>query len=175
MRLRTIAEAVVQDAGKALGDLIKFVYELGPDAPELKALEAFLTKPSARGWEQVRWIVDSAIKTALKFPDPSYRERAKQWTNLKRLTSPVAAASVYAVDPKDARGTPLQKVALSHPQQERLMSSLGPQGLVGTVSSLGEVPAAKAKTMLKKQAADSKANLKAIKNDIPGAKIVKKF
>ncbi len=176
MKLRTILEngTIIRDAGKALGDLIHFVTDLGPNAPEYAALIDFLQQPNATNWEKTKWVVDAAIRRAIGLPDTSYRQRIEQWGKLKTLQAPIAAASAFAVQRQDTGDTPLKRLSLSNSDQKKLMASLGPQGFVSTLSNVDDLPPTKTKRMLKDLADKSQENIKAAKS-LPGVKIQKRF
>jgi len=179
MKLRTIAEAKsdepIRDSANAIGDLIQYINtSFDPKSAEAQAMQAFLQKPTARGWEQTKWVVDSAIKQAGAAPETA--SRAKDWAFLKSLTSPTVSASLYDVDPRKAKGTPLQKTALSKPLRDKLKVSLGPEGYISSLSNLGgEVNNSQAKHLLKGTAKNGKGLIKAAEEDLPNVDPTKKF
>lgn len=181
MRLRYITEVrlsgsrnAIRDAGKALGDLIEFIYSLG-DTPESQALDNYLKSPNTRGWQRVQWVIDSAMQKASEMNDPTLTDRMKQWASLNTLTAPVVTAAIYDVDPEAAKGTPLQKVALSRQLRDKAKLAMGPQGYVGALANANKVPPSRLKAMLKDTAKSGKALAKASKRDLPGVKPVARF
>lgn len=175
MKLSQINEGkpVVKNAGKSLGSLTQFINDSGTE-DETKFFSKFLKNPTDKTWIATKWVIDSATRRALQLGD-EYKDAVKDWQSLRGLTAPTVVSSVYLVNPKQAKDTPLQKTNLTEPNQERLMSSLGPQGFVGTLSNIGKLPSSRRKSLLKQQADSAKKTIAAAKKDIPGIKIVKKF
>lgn len=179
MKLRAIAEAKsdepIRDSANAIGDLIQYIKDnFNPKSAEAKAVQTFLQKPTARGWEQTKWVVDSAIKQAGAVPETA--SRAKDWAFLKSLTSPTVTASLYDVDPKNAKGTPLQRTALSKSLRDKLKVSLGPEGYISSLSELGgEVNDSQVRHLLKGTAKNGKGLIKAAEEDLPHVDPAKKF
>lgn len=178
MKLSTIAEAglksktAIRDTAEAIGNLIDFVYKKG--APEHKsALDNFLSNPDPKGWEQTKWIVDAAIQMATK--DPDARGNLKVWGQLKTMTSPVVAAAVYDIDPRQARGTPLQGLVFGKGIRDKYKLALGPQGYVGTMANVGEIGTNKLRDMLKTISKSGNAIAKAAEKDIPIVRPVREF
>lgn len=177
MKLRTITERSepLRDSAKSIGDLIQYINtNFDPNSAESTAMSVFLQNPTARNWENTKWVVDSAIKQSIQTPENT--ERAKKWAFLKSLTSPVVSASVYDVDQRQAKGTPLQKTSLSKPQRDKLKTSLGPEGYVSSLSDISnELNTAQTKKLLKHTADNSKGLVKAAKADLPHVNQIKKF
>lgn len=178
MKLNVIAERSnepIRDSAKSIGDLIQYINSnFNKKSAEAQAIQTFLQRPTARSWQNAKWVIDSAIKQAGNTPEAL--QRAKKWAFLKSLTSPTVSASVYDVDQKQARGTPLQKTSLSKPMRDKLKASLGPEGYISSLSNIGnEVSDTKTRHILKNTANNNKGTLKATKTDIPNVKPIKKF
>lgn len=184
MKLRQITEdikgshQVIRKSAKALGNLIRFAYDnLDPHkSRELASLNAFLQKPSPRGWENTKWIIDSLTRKVIN--NDKLVDQAKQWNELKGLTSPIVSASVYDVEPRDTRGTPIGDISLSRNLRDKLKEALGPEGYVSALADMGEVNDHKIKELLKSTAKSGKALNKAVKIDMPTAsrkRTIKRF
>lgn len=178
MKLLTIAEAglkgktVIRDTAKALGDFIDFINKNGQ--PEHKeALNNFLKSPDPRGWEKTAWLLDVATQIASK--DPNMVENIKLWNQLKTMTSPVVTAAVYDIDPRQAKGTPLQGLVFSKGTRDKYKLALGPQGYVGTMANVGDIGTNKLRDMLRTTARSGAAIAKAAKKDMPMVKPLAKF
>lgn len=177
MKLCIIAEAkaVIRNAAIAVGDLIQYLQDLGQDSDEWVAMNEFLKAPDARGWEKVKWVVDSAMQQATTSKEPELTQRMKKWAILTNLSSPVAAAAVYDIEPQTAKGTPLQSLTQSKSIRDKYKLALGPAGYVATMSNVGKISPNKLKDMLKTMAASGPAIAKAAKKDIPGVKPMPRF
>lgn len=169
MRLRIIAEEgmsgsqnVVRDAADALGSLIQYVYTLDDQGAERLTLDAFLSKPTPENWKRSRWLLDSAIEKS-GAPEDSLRG----WAGLKTLTSPVITSSLYDVNSKFTRGTPLQNVSLTSKKQDDLKSAVGPQGYVSAFSELGDMPEQETGDLLKRTADEADDIDTAVERDLP--------
>lgn len=178
MKLRTIVELKskepIRDAANAIGDLIQYINDNYPKSAEAKSLQTFLQKPTAKSWQQAKWVVDSAIKSA--GADQNLKPRIESWATLKSLTSPTVAASSYDVDQKDAKGTPLQRTAMSKPLRDKLKASLGPEGYISSLSGLGgETNSNQVRHILKNTARNGRSLLKAAKRDLPNVQPARKF
>jgi len=174
MKLRQIAEdikgshEVVRDSANALGDLIQFAYEnLDPKTSrELRSLDKFLRKPTPQLWERTKWIIDSLMHQTVN--DPQLQTRAKQWAGLKGITSPVVAASIYDIDPKYAKGSPIANTALNKQLRDRLKKTLGPEGYVSGLADMGgKVTDNRIKKLLKSTAKQGEAFSQAAEQDMP--------
>lgn len=178
MKLRTIAEAgikgrtVVRNTGQSLGELISFIRNSG-DREQQKAMASFLKNPTPESWEQSKWLIDAAIKIAAN--DKNNNDYIKSWSALKGLSSPVAVASLYDMEPKHAKGTPIQSVVLSKPGRDKFKAAIGPQGYIGTMANAGELGDDKLRKLIKTTAKNGAALTKAAKKDIPSVKPVSKF
>jgi len=180
MKLSSISEEIkgsretIRNAAVALGELIRFVYDTG-QGEELQGLDTYLTHPTPRGWEKISWIIDSAMQKAAALKDDSLTDQMKHWAELKSLTSPVIVAATYDIEPPQVKGTPMQKVALSRPQRNKMKLALGPQGYVSTLSQAGSLPSGKLKNMSRNIARSSSGLTQAAKTDIPNVQPRAKF
>lgn len=179
MKLKTIAEKStrpVRDSAKSFGSLIQYINNnFDKRSNEYTSLYNFLSNPTITNWQKSKWVIDSAIKQALT--DPKTAQDAKEWAFLKSVTSPTVVASIYDIDQKKTKGTPLQSISLSEPQRNKLKSSLGPEGYISTLSNIGGEIANgnKLKRILKGTAKNSTNTIKSIKKDIPSVKTTNKF
>lgn len=164
MKLRLIVEAskkAIKDSSEALGDLIDFVKGMGPETKEYKDLFGFLSRPTAKSWEKTSWVVDSAIRQTQI--NPEQKDRAQLWAKLKSVTSPIVAVSVYDVDSDKMKETPLQNLRINAGLRKKFKRAVGPQGYVGALSNVDDVPITKLKKMMKNTAKDSAALVQATK------------
>lgn len=173
MKLRTIAESIesstepLRQTAEVLGDLMQYVYGMGK-SEELRALHTFLSKPSPRAWERTKWILDSLPKKLGTDPDPETQDKMERWAELGQMTSPVVSAAVYDIDPRAARGTPVQDISLSQRLRDRLKEALGPQGYISALAEMGDVSDRNVKELLKGTANSGEGLLKAAEEDLPG-------
>lgn len=177
MKLRQITEDIkgsnepIRQAAKALGGLIQYVYGLGK-SKELQALHVFLSQPSPRAWERTKWILDVLGQKAAEAEvagtaDPAVADQMRSWMELGELTSPIVSASVYDLDPAQAKGTPAQDT-LSQRLRDKLKLALGPQGYVSALSNMGTMDDNKVKKLLQSTSKSDKGLTKAAKEDLPG-------
>jgi hypothetical protein len=180
MKLRLIAEDIkgskepIRQAAEVLGELIEYTSETD-QSEEAKALDSFLADPTARTWEQTKWVLDSLQQKAGADPDPELQDQMVRWAELGQLSSPVVAASVFDIDPKFAKGTPAKNTSLSRTLRNKTKAALGPQGYVSTLTNTGEISDQKLKRMLKDIAKNSKGLRKATKKLPGGKKQMEKF
>jgi len=168
-------KAVIRNAATAMGDLIQYIQDISENNDERSAIDEFLKSPSARGWERTRWVIDSIIQQAIAANDKETMKRAEKWESLKNLSSPVVAASIYDIEPKNVKGTPLQNLAQSKAVRDKYKLALGPAGYVATLSNVGKITQSKLKDMLKTIAASGPAIAKAAKQDIPDIRTIQRF
>lgn len=178
MKLSLIAEAglksktAIRDTAAAVGELIDFIYKNG-NPEHKKAMDDFLKAPDAKGWEQSKWLIDQAMQMATK--DPAAQGNLKTWDQLKGMSSPVVAAAVYDIDPKQAKGTPLQGVTFGKGVRDKYKLALGPQGYVSTMANVDDIGTNKLRDMLKAMSKDGTAIAKAAQKDIPSIRPVQNF
>lgn len=178
MKLRQITEKIksrepIRQTGRNMADLMDYIYEKGT-AQQKKALNTFLASPGPVMWEHIRWIVDDAIKTASA--DPQLAERVKTWAQLRNVTAPTAAASVYDIEQKELRGTPARNVGLSRRHRDKLKYALGPEGFVAATAGLSQIRSKPdVKKTLKNLSRTGDTIARAAKSDIPGVRLRRKF
>ncbi len=178
MKLSSITEAglksktVIRDTAKALGDFIDFINKNG-QPPHKEGLNNFLKAPDPNSWEKTKWLLDVAIQMAMKDPDMS--ANVKLWAQLKTMTSPVVTAAVYDIDPRQAKGTPLQGLVFAKGVRDKYKLALGPQGYVGTMANVSEIGTNKLRDMLRTMSKSGAAIAKAAKKDMPVVRPVPKF
>ncbi len=179
MRLRLISEAglnhsrkIVSDTAAILGDFIQFMYKSGK-GKELNVLDSFLRKPSPQSWEQSKWIIDSIAQKTVQ--NPQLQPKVDGWLQLKNITSPIISTTVYSIEPKYLKGTPLQNLALSRQNRDKFKKALGPQGYVSTLANADELSHSELKNLVKATSKDSSGLRKAIETDMPNVKQIAKF
>jgi hypothetical protein len=162
----------VTDAGKAFGDLLSYIQDnLDKNSPEAKALYKFFKKPNPKSWLDTKWILDSITKGMdLK---GNAGNRAKNWMILKTLSPPTIAASVFDIDQKLTRGTPLANKTLPKSKRDNLKKNLG-HGYIGLFSSLSNISDPKIKG-IEKGLSQTRSLSKQIKKDYPSYQPVKKL
>jgi hypothetical protein len=162
----------VTDAGKAFGDLISYIKDnLDPKSPEVKTLYKFFKKPNPKAWLDTKWILDSITKNIdLKSNDGN---RAKKWMVLKTLSPPTVAASVFDIDQKLTRGTPLSNKTLPKSKRDNLKQNLG-HGYIGLFSSLSNISDPKIRG-IEKGLSQTRSLSKQLKQDYPSYQPVKRL
>jgi hypothetical protein len=179
MKLRLIAEeisgspTVVRDTAKALESLIQYIYALDPQSAERLTFDGFLDKPTANNWAKSKWVIDSLIKQAAQTGEDT--SGLEDLGDLKEVSSPVVAASVYDLDPSAVRGTPLQDVALTQKKRDDLKAAIGPQGYVSALSEIGDLRDADIKDLLKDTAQNKDKLEKAADDDLPKTRKIEEF
>jgi hypothetical protein len=154
----------ITQAGKAFGDIIKYLKDnYDPKSDEVKALYNFFKKPSPKSWLDTKWIIDSISKNIdLNSNDGN---RVKSWMILKALTPPTIAASVFDIDQKLTKGTPLANKTLPKSKRDNLKKNLG-HGYIGLFSSLQNVSDQKIRG-IEKGLSKNRALTNLIKKDYP--------
>ena len=158
MKLRQIAEEArpketIRRTAESFGDMLEFIYGLDPEAKERQAINRFLEEPTPQTWDRAKWIVNSLIRQVAQ--DPKLKDRANRWAEINQVTSPIVSSSIYDIDPKQTKDTPLSDISMNKSKRDKMKRSLGPEGYVSSLAGIGgEVEQYDIKRHLKKTASD---------------------
>jgi len=171
MKLRQITEEArpsetIRHTAESLGDMFDFIYKLDPKNKERQAVNQFLEDPTSQTWERAKWVVNSLIRQVVT--NPELKARAEKWASINNVTSPIVASSIYDIDPKYTKGTPIDNISMSRNKRDDMKKTLGPAGYVSSLAGIGgEVENHDIKKYLKKTARDGEGLTTAAEKDMP--------
>lgn len=182
MKLNTINESfkgkeAIKKTAMAVASLKNILLRY-QDKESLTELYSIFKTPSPKNWPRSAPLISKAltyIQNDKQIPQSQRQTETNNLNDLKAISAPVAVASFYSMDPKETKGTPLEKISMSKSDQENLKLSLGPLGYVGTLSNAYEIPSNTLKNTLKVASKTANDTFKLAKSDMPNIKPSKDF